>query len=254
MIRSRWALHGCMLAAMAFSNSLRAGVWGIDPELGVLGDYSTDPDLLHQRDTDLASAAVRLYVPTTYVDDNLQFSAIPDVRIGDSRGFASVTSDYAHLNLNAEYDTDRTALTANAGLARDSSLAFDYLSSGDVGVRRDGATAGLSWSRHLTERLDFATAVSAQRVLFGAVPNPGTGTLTDYEYGSITPSLSWHASERNQLGLTGTVSRYHSINILGLFDLPVSSESRSGSLQLVYVGQLSQQWSLTAFGGYSRSL
>jgi hypothetical protein len=251
MIRWRWGLPCCFLAAMAFSNYSQAGVWGIDPVLGVLGDYSTDPNLVHQRDTDIASAAVQVYAPTTYVDDSFLFSAVPDFRVGDSRGFAAVTSDYAHLNLKGEYDTERTTLTANAGLARDSSLTYDYLSSGDVGVRRDGATADLTWSRHLTERLDFGTEVNAQRVLFG---NATGATLTDYEYGSIAPTLSWHASERSQFALSGSVSRYHSIDDRDTFGFPVSTESRSVNLALGYRSQLSEQWFLTARGGYSRAL
>jgi hypothetical protein len=251
MIRGRWAPHCCMLAAMAFCSYSRAGVWGIDPVLGVLGDYSTDPNLLHQRDTEISSGAVQLASPTTYVDDNFEFSAVPDFRVGDSRGFAAVTSDYAHLNLKAEYDTDRTAFTANAGLARDSSLAYDYLSNGDVGVRRDAATAALNWSRHLTERLDFSTDVNAQRVLFG---DTTLATLTDYEYGSIAPTVSWHASERSQFGFSGSVSRYHSIDDRDQNGFPISTESVSANLVLYYKGQLSEQWSLTAAGGYSRAV
>jgi hypothetical protein len=260
MIRGRWAPHCCMLAAMAFSSYSRADVWGIDPVLGVLGDYSTDPNLVHQRDTGITSAALQVAAPTVYDDDSFKFSMLPSFRVGDSRGFAAVTSDYAHLNLEGDYVSDLYALKANAGIARDSSLAFDYLSTGDVGVRRDAASAELNWDQHLTELVEFDIDGSSQRVNFGKGPTVATltgtvPTLTDYNYNSIAPSLSWNSSELSKLSLTGAVARSDSLGARDvLLGLPSSTQSRSASLQLGYQVQLSQQWTANASGGYSRAI
>ena len=241
----QWALACCFLTAMAHFSISEAGVWGTDPVLGVLGDYSTDPGLLHQRDTALATGALQLDAPTTYQDGSFKFGVLPSFRVNNDGGYSGVTSDYEHLNVKGELDGDRSVLSAGAGVARDSSLGYDYLSSGSIGVRRDSESADLNWDEHLTERFEFDADAHSQRVRFGQSLG---ATLTDYDYSSITPTLSWNSGERSKVSFAGTVSRYDS-----LIANP-STESRSANLQLGIQGQLSELWNLTATGGYSRAL
>lgn len=252
MILRRWALTCCFLAAMAPSSNVRAGAWGMDPVVGVLGDYSSNPALLHQPDTTVTSGSLQLDAPATYEDGRFKFLVLPSFRVGDSAGFTAVTSDYEHLNVKGEFDTDRTTFSAGGGIARDSSLAYDYLTSNDVGVRRDSTSADVNWDRHLTELIKFDADASWQRVLFGETV--GAAPLTDYKYVSISPALSWNLSERGKLTLTGSVGRYDSLDSHDASGFPTSTESRSGSLQFGFVGQLSELWALTALGGYSRAL
>jgi hypothetical protein len=252
MIRRRWALLCGLLATMALAEQVRAGVWGMDPVLGVLGDYSTDPALLHQPDAEVGSGALQVDLPTTYIADGFKLAVQPSVRVGDSRGYSSVASDYEHLNITSEYDTELGSLTASGGLNRDSSLSYNYLANGSAGVRRDGATADLNWDLHLTERLDFGADANTQRVLY-AEPF-GVATLTDYNYSSVAPLLSWASSERNKVTLSSSVGRYDSLNSRDTQDQPLSSVSRSANLQLGFVRQLSELWTLTATGGFSRAL
>jgi hypothetical protein len=154
--------------------------------------------------------------------------------------------------MRGEYDTERSTFTATGGLAQDSSLSYNYLANGSAGVRRDGATADLNWDLHLTERLEFNADANAQRALY-AEPK-GVDTLTDYNYYSASPTLSWSSSERNKLTFSSTVGRYDSLNSLDEHDLAVTSESRSANLQLGFVRQLSELWTLTVTAGYSRAL
>jgi hypothetical protein len=252
MTGRRWALLCWLLAAMASADRARAGVWGMDPNIGVLGDYSTDPALLHEPDADVGSGALQVSLPTTYVDDDFKLFVQPAFRAGDSRGYSSVASDYEHLNLTGEYDTERSTFTATGGLARDSSLSYNYLANGSAGVRRDGATGELNWDFHLTERFEFDADANSQRVLYGEPY--GVATLTDYNYTSVAPTLSWNSSERNKVTLSSSVGRYDSLNSRDEYDNPVSSVSRSLNVQLGFVRQLSEQWTLTATAGYSRAL
>jgi hypothetical protein len=252
MTRRRWPRLCWLVAAVVLADRARAGVWGMDPVIGILGDYSTDPALLHEPDADVASGALQVNLPTTYVDDNFKLLVQPNFRVGDSRGYSSVASDYEHLNITSEYDTEVSALTASGGLTRDSSLSYNYLANGSAGVRRDGAVGELNWDVHLTERLEVDADANSQRVLYGEPY--GVATLTDYNYTSVAPTLSWASSERNKLTLSSSVGRYDSLNSRDEENNPVSSVSRSVNVQLGFVRQLSEQWTLTATAGFSRAL
>lgn len=216
----------------------------MDPVVGVIGDYSTNPALLESAHTAEANGAVLLDAPTTYNGNGFEFFVLPSFRVSNSEGYASMASDYQHLNLKSEFDTERSTWTVAAGADRDSSLYADYLSNGSVGVRRDTLMADLNWDRHLTERLELDTDVDTIRVRFGQAA--GISNLTDYKDTSISPTLSWNSSERGKLTLSASVGRYNSLG--------GASESRSANLQVGFVRSLSETWSLTASAGYSRAL
>jgi len=215
----------------------------MDPVLGAVGDYSTNPALLDLPHTAQANGAVLVDAPTTYNGDAFELSVLPSFRIGDSKGYSSLASDYEHLSAKAEWDNERGALIASAAVARDSSLYHDYLTDGGTGVRRDTALADLNWERLLTERMDFDTDVSTQRVRYGE--GIGAPTLVDYKYTSITPTLARNTSEKNKLTLTASVGRYDSLD--------GTTESTSANLQAGFVRQWSEIWTATVTGGYSRA-
>ena len=244
MIRSSLALACLFGAGVLHCYMARAGVWGTDPVLGAMTDYATNPLLLPVSNAAETNVALLIDAPTTYVADNLKFYVMPSFRVGDTSGYSSVTSDYEHLNLKGEFDTERSVFTAAVGAAQDSSLYQDYLLNGATGVRRDTVTADLNWDRNFTERLDVDTDVDSMRIRYG--PAVGVGTLIDYDYTSISPTLSWQSSERGKLTLAASVGRYNTLD--------GSTESRNGNLQVGYVGQISELWSLSATGGYSRAL
>jgi len=245
MIQRRWAPRCVFLAAAIMQlNCARAGVWGMDPVIGVVGDYSTNAQLLAVPHTAETDGALLLNAPTTYNGNGFEFFVTPSFRVSNSTGYSSVTSDYERLNVKAEFDTERSVLTAAAGVSRDSSLYYDYLIDGSTGVRRDSWTADLNWDRSLTERVDLDTDVSSTAVRYGQ--STGTATLTDYKYTSISPKVSFNSSEREKFTAAVSVGRYNSLN--------GSSESRNANLQVGYVRQLTEIWSLTATAGYSRAL
>jgi hypothetical protein len=240
---------------MCMGSSARAGVWGSDPVVGIVGDYATNPALLEIPHTAEANGALLLDAPTAYIGDGVGFYVIPDFRLSSSQGYASLASDYEHLTLKGELDAERNTLTATAGIYQDSSLYQDYLSNGSsylfngsTGVKRDTLTADLNWDRNLTERLEFDADVNSMQVKYGQAA-AGVGTLTDYRDTNIAPTLSWVSSERNKWTLSASVGRYNSFD-----EAFESSESRSANLQVGFVRNLNEIWSLTASGGYSRAL
>jgi hypothetical protein len=241
----RWRALICMVGAAVIKPScLLAGTWGTDPMIGIVGDYSTNADLLDVPHTAQADGALLLSAPVAYNGDAFKLSVTPSFRISDNTGYSSVTSDYDRLNVKSEYDTERSVVTTTASIARDSSLYYDYLSNGSMGVQRDSWTADVNWDRSLTERVDLATEVNSTRVRYGQAV--GAPTLTNFKYTSISPTLSWTSSERNKLTASAGVGRYDSLDGMTM--------SRNADLQLGFVRQLTEIWSLTAVAGYSRAL
>src|SRR5271170_6938121 len=161
MSRHCLALICVASASMSHPSAVLAGVWGMDPVIGVVGDYSTNAELLDVPHTAQTDGALLLNAPVTYYGGAFALNVIPSFRLSNSTGYSSVTSDYDHLTVKAEYDTALSVLTAAAGVSRDSSLYYDYLYDGSTGVRRDAWTADLNWDRSLTERVDLDTDVSS---------------------------------------------------------------------------------------------
>jgi hypothetical protein len=229
---------------MTVASHASAGVWGTQPVLGFSGDYASNPALLDEPNTAETHAALLLDAPTRYVGDAFKLSILPSFRLSNAEGYSSLDSDYEHLTVGSEFDTERDMVTVTGAVARDSSLYHDYLLNGSTGVRRDTTSAEVNWDRQLSERFDFDTDVNWTRVRYGDVA-AGIGTLVDYKYTSLTPSLTWLESERGKLTASATVGRYNALD--------GTTKSTSANLQLGYVKQLSEIWSLTASAGYSRA-
>ena len=242
MIRGRPALLCFTAVAMCIANASRAGVWGTDPVLGLSSDYSTNPGLLYIDHTAETHAALLIDVPTTYVADAVRFSVLPSFRISNSSGYSSLASDYEHLTLIGEFDTERSTLTATGQLARDSSLYYNYYFNGSTGVRRDSALADLNWVRALTERWNLNVDVDSTRVQYGH--SITYTTLTDYRYSSAAPSISWSANERSSFSLQAGIGDYNSLDGL--------TRSINSNVQLGFKRQLDELWNLSASAGVSR--
>jgi hypothetical protein len=228
---------------MSIANRSDAGVWGTQPVIGIAGDYASNPALLNLPDTAETHAALLLDAPTTYVGDAFKLSIMPSFRLSNAEGYSSLDSDYEHLTVGSEFDNERGMVTVTGVAARDSSLYHDYLHNGSTGVRRDTTTADVNWDRQLSERYEVDTDVNATRVRYGE--STGTATLVDYKYASITPTLAWLESERGKLTASANVGRYNSLD--------GTTQSTSANLQLGFVKQLSEIWSVTASAGYSRA-
>src|ERR1700687_1015835 len=135
MTRRRSSLLCLCVAAMTRSSCIWAGVWGVDPALGIDADYSTNPALLDVPHTAETHGALLLDAPATYNGDAFKLSVMPSFRFSNSSGYSSVASDYEHVNVKGEFDTERSVLSVAAGVDRDSSLYQNYLTDGSTGVR-----------------------------------------------------------------------------------------------------------------------
>jgi hypothetical protein len=240
---SRALAHSSLLTAalMSHISLVKAGVWYSDPFFGVATDYSTNPGLLYYGYTAETHAAVLVNAPTTYQGNGVSLSIQPNVRISNSSGYSSLASDYAHLNVIGRIDGERNSLTLTGGFARDSSLYFNYVLNGSIGVRHDTNLLDVNWARLVTERLNFNFDINSSRVKYGEAN--GIATLSDYRYSSATPSLVWNAGELSKWTLQGNESLYRSLDAV--------TQSVTSTLQLGYFRQLTALWSGTVTAGYS---
>ena len=144
----------------------------MEPTLGLASEYASNPYLLSAGVRAVNDEAILAEAPTRYDMDGTQFSLVPRIRYSDSGGsYASLASNYFHLNAGAAFADDLDTLSVTAAFGRDSSLYQNGLSSNGVGVRSDSSSAGADWQRVLTERSLLDLSVNWSRVLYnqGAV-------------------------------------------------------------------------------------
>jgi hypothetical protein len=242
-MQRRFALLALSVAALLRPDGARAGVWGADPTVAVSGDYASNPGLLDIAHTSQTDAAVLVDSPVAYNADAFKLTLLPSVRVADTRSYSSLNSDYLHFTASGELSSELNKWSATVGATRDSSLYQNYLSNGAAGVRRDGLTGDLTWTRHLTELLDADLDLNTVRVRYGApVGNP---SLVDYRYSAVAPDLAWNLSERGRMTLSASGGQYDSLD--------GTTRSRNYGGQLGYGYSLNEIWFVNASAGYTRS-
>ena len=193
-----------------------------------------------------------LDLPLSYDADGIEIVIRPNGRLSNSRGYSSLASNFAHLDANAQWLTDRESATVQGELARDSSLYFAGGLAGGIGVRRDAASTSADWTHLLTERSQFQFDGSWNQIRY-ALPDNAT-SLVNYRYISAGPTYAFQLNELNTLQLIAGVGQYQSLN--PLTDTPfynAITQSKSASLQFGYIRQWNERWKLTTTAGYSRS-
>jgi len=226
-----------------FTGSASAGPWNIEPSVGASADYESNPGL-HTIDVHAEERVAALVdVPLRYDTNGIEFTLRPSGRLSNSSGYASIASNYIHVDTSAQFINDLSTLSWQGGLARDSSLFFVGGLENGIGVRRDTASTAIDWTRTLTERNQLELDANWSEVRYDQPPNE-TG-LTNYRYLSGGPTWNFAVTERTTLKLLGDAGHYQSLNGI--------TESKSYSLQTGFVRKLSELWSVTATAGYTRS-
>jgi len=231
------------LAGLACKAS--ASPWSIEPRLGVSTDYSTNPELRAVDPVSEEHVAALFNLPLRYDADGEEFSFAPSGRISNSRGYSSLASNSARVDSAAQFASDLGTWALQGAWSRDSTLygsglvAYGY----GVGVRRDSANVAGDWTRSLTERFQVQFDANWSHVHYDQPAN--ATALVDYRYLSAGPTFAYAATERDTLKLLGNAGIYQSLDRI--------TESKSDSLQVGYVRQLTEIWSLSTNVGYSQS-
>jgi len=231
------------MSGVLASGAGRSGPLSTEPSVGVSTEYASNPYLLSIGARPENDEAILLSAPTHYDLDSTHFAVTPSIRYSSSGTYASLASNYYHLNGSAALTRGLDTFSLTAAVGRDSSLQQNGLSSNGVGVRSDSTSAGLDWQRALTERATLDLDAGWSRVLYNQ-GGESTG-LVDYRYISGGPTIAYATSERNKIQLSAIVGQY--------LALDGNTESRNYSVQLGFNRQLSETWTLSAGGGYARS-
>lgn len=220
-----------------------AETWSIEPRLGASTAYDTNPSLNNLDPRAEEHIAALVSFPLRFDGDGIALSLSPSARISNSRGYSSLASSYEHLDANAQFNSDLESTTLQAALERDSSLYHAGGLANGIGVRRDTAFTSADWTRSLTERSLLQLDLGWSHVSYDQPPN--ATALTDYRYLSGGPTFAFALSERDTLKVLSSLGRYRSLNGI--------TQSNSENLQLGFVRQLHELWSLSTTFGYSRS-
>jgi hypothetical protein len=215
--------------------------WSIEPLLGASADYDTNPALLEFNSNSEEHIAALIGLPLRYDADGIAASLSPSARISNSSGYSSLASSYTHIDGSAQFTNDLGSTTLQAGLARDSSLYHVGGLVNGVGVRRDTASTGADWTRSLTERSLLQLDASWTRVDYAQ----NAELLTDYKYLSAGPTFAYALTERDTVKVLSSYGRYQSLDGI--------TESTSENLELGFVRQLNELWTLSTTAGYTRS-
>jgi hypothetical protein len=220
-----------------------ADPWSTTPRVGISGDYESNPGL---HTIDVASeehVAAIFNVPLTYNVDNIECAVTGAGRISNATGYSSLASNYFHLDAVSQFSNDRSTASLQAHLARDSSLYFIGGLVNGIGVRRDTESTTGDYTYSVSPRNQLQLDASWSQVRFDQPPNL-TGLL-DYRYLSVGPTYAYLLTERDTLKLLGNYGHYESLN--------GQTKSNSENVQVAYVRQLAELWTLSTSAGYSRA-
>jgi hypothetical protein len=216
----------------------------MEPLLGLVSDYSTNPYLVSAGGRAASDVAVLVNAPTSYDLDAAHFTLTPSIRYSDSGGnYASLNSNYFHLSGSAAFSSDLNTLSLTTVFGRDSSLYQNGLSSNGIGVRSDGGSAGVDWQHTMTERSLLELDAGWNRELYSQ-SFVSTG-LVDYRYVSLSSSAVYAVSERDKFHVLVGGGQYQALDGF--------TKSRNYNLQLGSDRQLTEIWTLSTSVGYARS-
>ncbi len=224
-----------------------AGPWNIEPVLGLSADFETNPLLLEFDGHAEEHVAALIDVPLRYDGDAVEFSVRPYGRISDSQGYASLASNYAHLDTAARFVNELGSTSLQASVARDSSLYFVGALVNGVGVERNTESTEGDWTRSLTERSQIQVDAGWSKVHYDTPAGAFTSSynLVDYRYTSAGPTYAYQLNELDTLSLLANYGLYQSVDNV--------TESKSVSLQAGYDHPLNEIWKLSIKAGYSQS-
>jgi hypothetical protein len=227
-----------------FARNASAGPWNIEPRLGASVDYTTNPGLSQFDTVAEQHAAILFNLPLRYDADAVEFSLTPSGRLSNANGYSSLASNYAHVVAQAQVANETGSMSLQGQYTRDSSLYHAGELVNGVGVRRDTAVIAADWVQSLSERNQLQLDASWSKVRYDQ--HTEVTYLVDYRYLSAGPTFSTALDERNTLKVFATYGNYQSLDGI--------TESTSESLQLGWVGQLTELWTLSASAGYSHAV
>lgn len=116
-----------------------------------------------------------------------------------------------HLPLTANYRTEQDLFGFTGGFTRDNTLMGELLTTGLVlqFTQRNMWTANPTWTRNVTEKLAFQGAFQFTNTTY---ENGLRLNLVDYQVFGGSAGFIYHATERDDIQLSGTYTNFHTTN------------------------------------------
>ncbi len=188
-----------------------AAEWSILPSIGVKGYYNSNLLLTpfpHEATygywvspgTEFSGKTERLEVSGRAALDFVDYYG------GQQDRFTNI-----HLPLSARYRTEKDEFGFTGGLSRDNTLMGEFLTTGVVlrFTQRDLWTANPTWTRNLTEKVAFQGGFQFSDATY---ENGLRLNLVDYQVYGGSAGFLYHATEKDDIQLTGTYANFHTTN------------------------------------------
>jgi len=235
------ALGGVLLGA--FSVQALASTVGSESSVGLSADYDSNPYLLASGPRSAESAALVASLPVSYNDNAVAMDLSVRSRLAESHGPLAVLSNYEYFDGDWKFSGERSALAANVGWHRDSTLYNQYENTALQGhsVIRQESSAQLDGSRQLDERATVRVSGSYNQVNFDQIAGQ---LVTNYHYEQLGAQIERTLSELWQGSASLGVGRYE------LPDHSFREDTRYA--QLGVNRALNENWLFSSQLGYSR--
>jgi hypothetical protein len=188
-----------------------AAEWSMLPSVGVKGYYNSNillTPLPHEATygywispgTEFAGKTERLEVSGRAALDFVDYYG------GQQDRFVNI-----HLPVTARYKTERDEFGFTGGFVRDNTLRSELLATGVVlrFTQRNLWTANPSWTRNLTEKLAFQGGFQFSDATYDDGLRLG---LFDYQTFGGSAGLLYHATEKDDIQVTGAYTNFHTMN------------------------------------------
>lgn len=207
----RAAVGICWLLVIGAGSAGLAAEWSMLPSIGVKGYYNSNILL-----TPFPHEATYGY----WISPGTEFSAKTERLEVSGRAALDFVDYYGgqqdrftniHLPLTARYRTEKDEFGFTGGLSRDNTLMGEFLTTGVVlrFTQRDLWTANPTWTRNLTEKLAFQGGFQFSDATYEDGLRLG---LVDYQLYGGSAGFLYHATEKDDIQLTGTYANFHTTN------------------------------------------
>lgn len=207
----RAAVGICWLLVIGAGSAGLAAEWSMLPSIGVKGYYNSNILL-----TPFPHEATYGY----WISPGTEFSAKTERLEVSGRAALDFVDYYGgqqdrftniHLPLTARYRTEKDEFGFTGGLSRDNTLMGEFLTTGVVlrFTQRDLWTANPTWTRSLTEKLAFQGGFQFSDATYEDGLRLG---LVDYQLYGGSAGFLYHATEKDDIQLTGTYANFHTTN------------------------------------------
>jgi len=230
------------LSLMATVATGFAAEWSVLPSIGMKGYYNDNLLLTPLSHDPTYGYWISPGAEFAGKTERLEVSGKAAVDFVDYYGGVKDRFTNIHLPLTANYRTEQDLFGFTGGFTRDNTLMGELLTTGLVlqFTQRNMWTANPTWTRNVTEKLAFQGAFQFTNTTY---ENGLRLNLVDYQVFGGSAGFIYHATERDDIQLSGTYTNFHTTNA------PFGLRAGLPGAMLTLAHTFTETLKGTAFGG-----